>query len=767
MGFDVYGIAWATAVHQSIARAILAPTLSPQDVSSILGHALAGKDEQLLIAICSKLVVGKESRRAYGWLTWFLWIKVDGFTFWFTKLVVRILQFAIAAESEQSNAIEFAEKLERESRIGEDADPANRAARFMAICTLLRPSSARLPVPMIVSAAIELDELSSVPEQLAASVPKSEDHVLSEMPADFDAGSAIVAACQARIETYSDFAVFIHELAKLSPRHRSRLTARMANDPAVVMYLVNAAWLHEWHSETPEWDALLITLRECLAIVLDWGDVLLAAAIGTVLVRTVNDNLRRPIEAREFGSGLVDRVGEFPELVDAIADTLDAEGRQMEALEMRQRVLSRWLPTVEDALGPIIGRRKAAISAANADQWATAAELLLEAATFAPPEQLVLKVGLLFDGAYAGLMARNGRIDVDQFLSAIDQLRSIPNVREEPRAFRLHKVVGNMLTVLAAGTNKGTSGTDLAEITPGCCSDFSVHDELLALPTTQIEFTLLNLCRYCIRTDQVSPIILQVLRDLRTSDLTFLRVLSMGAEAQLAVTSGNVDAVPQLALAFSRVLIQAGAADANARLGASSPPASESDPADVHILLTFMVSALLVQVESGGPISLPATWCSGEARPVLPESARDWIVRCESVFALPFPERAQWVGKHANPYELGAAVLSLSRDPALDSKFALRAHIHLVRLIQSKSLISEVSPNLSRLICVFWRKQALNRFSMVDPESNQPDLLEACALPREGLAKSAAVLLSAARAFGLQLPVAVSEELIAVRQTNL
>ena len=351
IGQDVHGMDWATAVHAALSRAFFRKEISAEECSAVLFHAVMGRDERMLVQTCGALMLSRTDMKGLSdWIGWFVFVDHDDTpqaltTSWGSRFLLRSVQFAIAAHGDTQEALRAADRLDKHTRLSQSSDDFERLARVHAISSFITAIDVPLSPKFIVDALIELAQLyGNVPmvRVLGANMPKG---IFAGLDGEFDPAWMFAVSIHGRVKTKGDLSSLFEALEPVDALTRTRLLAPLAKDASLAQYLIDAVWLTEWKSSSPDWSGLGESLGSCCRLAANWGANGLASAIATALVRVTNENLNRPLEARSLGEGFIRDLGSDPRLVDVIADTYDWTQQPAEALRLRKGILSKWKPT--------------------------------------------------------------------------------------------------------------------------------------------------------------------------------------------------------------------------------------------------------------------------------------------------------------------------------------------------------------------------------------------------------------------------------------
>jgi len=465
VGRDANGHDWATRTHHGIASPLLAGQLDQFDVAAICMHAVLGGNGQVLVTVCVSL-----SSEAQGlaevadMLGWLVHVNPSSPSLALDRIstsAVRIAQFDIAAHLDAATVAAAVQALEIDTRLPSAASASDRSTRLIAICKMLMRTEVYLQPRLIVSLAAELIELQASDATINEVVRQFKAGSHPGVPDHFDLESMLATFMPGRLRSAEDLNSLWEALAELPNGVRAALLLPLSNDPTLAQLTTDAVWLREIRSDAPAWQDLLSATLRGYEQARGWDCGGLAAAAAVTSMRILNENLGSGLEALRLGRQVLRELGRDSRVIDAIADIMDRADRPRVAYLLRSPIVSSWLPTVIDCLGPALIRRKAAKSAARAGQWAAAAVYLSDAAGLVADDRDddIFQAGLLADAGHAASRAGDKPAAIDLLTASFRLLRSIPNDPSNRKAFRLHKLFGNLVTWLVEGT-KTNPGRD-------------------------------------------------------------------------------------------------------------------------------------------------------------------------------------------------------------------------------------------------------------------------------------------------------------------
>jgi hypothetical protein len=774
-GRDAYGDTWAVDMHARIADALLSGKVDEYTLLSVCAHTILGYNSAALFRLCTAIVMHPEQ---FGPVAEMLGLLVlldpDAgakplATTREQRAMLRLAQFEIAVHrTEEEMVLRAAAAADTATLLTPESSEMDRLLRVMVLSKVLIQTKAPLPPGFIVRAVAELSELQAGTDTLRDLMSKVPEGILVGMARPFNLGWLLTLFLPGRLKTIADLDALWAALEALAPGRRDTLLSPFSADPSMGPFLIDAVWLSEMASEQPNWRALVKTLRDGFEYALQWRATGLAAAIATTTIRTLNENLQRPREAFAFGRSAVRQVGCDPRLIDVMADVCDWTGRYRAAHRLRRRVVAAWLPSQLDHLGPAIARRKAGRSAARADDWQAARSYFEDAASALKVEegQNVYRAGLLADAGHASVRAGDRSGAIELLTASLSLLRQIPNDPEQPRAFRLHKLFGNLVAWLVDGNRVGPDGRGVWEPPPGTCSDFEVAKYLADLPATPLELTTLNLCRYAGDLLPRFPDLISSLVRLRESSFVVTRMMASRLDVQIAVSEGDVANIARIAVGQARELTHAASYRTGENvLGVQAPtPASQTVPdgAVDEFVKKPILSCLLRQLDQARSLAVPPDWLLGVEPISLPPDLYRWLQLLSEIGAMSVSERWKAFIDAKSGKQSWASLLyaiSLADEDAAQTGQLLQVHLTLFQALRVGVVDKAATASVSRIVTRQWVEIAKQTFRLRSPRFSVPMIEEAVNFGPTGLGKVARILDAGLFALGVAKPAWLDAQL--------
>jgi hypothetical protein len=755
-GQDAHGDTWALDMHARIADVLISGVLNEYDVLSAFTHAVAGRNSRAFATLCANIVMqGEQFGPVAEMLGFLVHLDPDGGARPLAptreqRVMLRLAQFEIALHlGEDATVRRVAAAVDAETRLTPESPEAERLLRVVALNKMLIRTKAPLTPEFVVRTVVELSEIQAGSNMLQDLVSQLPPDIVPWMPQQFNFGLLLTVFLPGRLKAIADLAALWAALEALDPSRRAMLLSPLSADPSLGPLLIDAVWLSEMRAEQPNWLALLETLRDGFGRAIRWGVTGLAGAVATASVRILNENLKTPREAFAFGRSAARQIGWDARLIDALADVCDSTGRFRTALRFRNRVVAASVPSQFDRLGPAIARRKAGRSAARAGDWQEARSHFEDAASSLGGEkrQDVLRAGLLADAGHAAARVGDKPSAIELLTKSLTLLRTIPNNPDQPRAFRLHKLFGNLVAWLVEGNRVGPDGKGIWEPPPATCSDFDIAKDLADLPVTPLDLTALKLCEYAGDLLPRFPDLVTGLGGLRESPRVVIRMFASQLDVRVALSNGDMANIARMAVRFARELTHgAGYRDAEKILELRAPtPASQTVPDDAvdELVKKPILSCLVRQVEQAHSAAVPPDWLGGIEQVGLPPELWQWLQLVPAMDAMSWPDRWAAFVNARDSKQLSTSVLyaiGLADESAAHAGQLLQAHITLFQALQAGALDKATIASVLTIISRQWGGIAAQTFRLWNPRLTAPMLEEAINSAPNGLGKIARIL---------------------------
>ncbi|MDP6926434.1 MAG: hypothetical protein QGG84_05040, partial [Rhodospirillales bacterium] len=482
-GEAVHGADWVRTNHSRVAWALLrGRTLTPYDVSAVLFHALASRDEAAIARLAFGLMDASTE----------VWRAIGDATFWLlhigvatnleapvqnraTLFMFRVMQLRIAMATGHEALAGIVDRALDEFPPDDNSTLA-RVGRHILLSEVLLRSDKAQSLPQSLGWALEYVQASGNigdvfdSEALATLDPSFIGPSGSQ---DF----AVIAGFGLfqKIENRTDLHNLVTGLEPWSDNLLRRTFWMFEQDELLACHVLDRVWLAELKLEAPAWADLLGIYERFYVLVLRCGLNALARAAAKTILRTIDENLEAPATALERAAEFVAEIGDSPSLQAGRALVIMHAGDNVAALDLWRSALPRWKTSDAD-LAPSVSYRAAAIAAARLVYWDESAELFLAGTKRIPAGgQATFRIGMIMDAGFAYWKAGNNAQALFCFATGIEELDRIQTGADVDPGYSLQRRASHTLMWVNIIVS-GSSTTNFSEPLPGFCSQFDPMD---------------------------------------------------------------------------------------------------------------------------------------------------------------------------------------------------------------------------------------------------------------------------------------------------
>lgn len=750
-------------LHKTAAYAFLTDkVLTPTELGGVLFHGLVGEiDEPLLAIVPAALgIKGEDWAAVSREIDWFARIATEPGQKLFassalTSLMLRPLQFKVAAELDNADlALRVAASWEHELSAfdeyrGDKGFPAAKlSAQYtfnMALFRLEVPLSIKTVVTAISNIVITVREC----KQAAASGDEITRQALEIGPDNLGDIKDYLFVAAARCKSADDVAEFLATLEEQDFEAAEAIWAGFRDNDYTAMLLMNAAWLGETKAEVPDWLRSLEVIDRAIE----------KAAARKVDALVAQGFRAKAILLKEYIPGCGDAVGvltdgintlgyEHPILQDYLAKVYMLDGRYRDALD-----LWKTIPPEDESQGTsthIFSYREAVICAGNINDWGAAAKYALrgrESATRLTHLGSSIAVGFLTDYAFAFWKLGDPQKALEAFARVVDVLGSLPSPADNLSSYILHMKV--VYVIKWIGQNL-PEPENLFEPQPGWFSD--PHCEVPRdKPVAPYAFYWYFLADAEYKSGVDAGIFIRFLEEARLSNSGLIK--TQVEELRLRYSLRNLSL---------ESLINQYALYAKTVRTASVSGAEEMPPSfDYQMIFVLTFAALVKEVGAGQLGRTPLEQWRSDAKSQGLFDARlerlfdfiEYVLDADAHQLLPVLTDSTQPGE----FRLVAALV-LSASDCLSPEELFNATVLLITMDGAYVMWrQETEPVVERLVADKWAAAAEEeRFALISPAANGPEILRACRDgSADGLKKAARILLAADKAVRTTLPESI------------
>jgi hypothetical protein len=761
----VYAARALPSLHREAAWAILSvSSLTGSDFAALVQHALFGDDGTALgtaIGIAEKIPEEEKANVALH-LLWMIQTRLEPGDHLYpgnpiTSLMLRRLQFrfAVALQDNITAAriatawAHEADDINRSS--GSEGDPLIRALMLGEILTQL---AVPLPISSVLSHTTELLRLI-YDDRSAGLVPMQAWRSI----ADAGPGWFFFQSAVQRCTSATNVAELLGILAQLPTRDGTRLFKVMREDAGTAADLMARAALFLAPADQNGALAEAADLGIRLGLSAEIPNLVAAAyrALAMFEVNTNRDHERAFVLLDEAEATLNAR---HPLIGEYRARTHSAAGNLEQAVETWSTTLAGW--SGEADLLRAFAYRDAMEAAGRLGAWETAADMAAQgkvlmrdvgSASFA--------VGIHADQAFALWKSGDRPNSVSEFAAVLEELTTLPDPREDLRAFALHKFVGHqILWLLKESAPTEYSGEGLSEPVPGMASSPVLQEEIRTLPLNPIELTWSLLAQVEFENDTDAGVWGRFQAAIGSSPLPAVRFQSGGQAVKRALRSGDmrdfVRTVFQARLAMSHMREQAQAGTSILEPAPSSP--LESGPlssGDSEWCCSTLLAGMLTLIANGSLTStVVSEWRQiSESLGLSHDTSASFFGFIHAALARELNAYPVLVDADEEDLIRQSAALAIAAF-ATDPDELMYAHLSLFGLYEQSPWRGAMERHIERIVARSWMTVARDRrFTLLAAFRTAPQIEAACAdTSSTGLKKVARILDCARTAVTLRIP---------------
>ena len=481
-------------------------------VSGLSGNAIQSpiqgthdQDGERIIAVIESLINASEDNweklcKEFSWLTHY---KTDppeelfpGDTF--LNQLFRSMQYRIVAEVKPEFAPKILEICDKETKPYEPRSSYLRS-RLMLATQALRYNQVQLPAKKLMGYLKEIIDIKNTDKEVWKSYFNSMEE-LRENNIDESNFFSFLFSC-IYMRTYIN-AYFLNDLIdvldELQPKTRELLLADFEDDNIESRLLIDGVWWTEANLESPNWNKCLQVFDRTIEKTVEWGypHIASASARGKSIIH--DEYLNTPDTAHEVLKDMIAKVGTLPAIEEAQAVVYFNQKRYKDALNIYERILPKWNPPSEQVnIGPLEEYRRAAICAANLDDWKKAATFFEDGTNKTQKvENTERYISLYVDAGFAHFKSGNMLNCIKLLYLALKNFERLPQDNTDVKYFTLKKRLEytiKWIWIIWCGIENNAS--ELSEPAVGFCSNPETNEKVLDFPDSPIGYSWLFLAQ--------------------------------------------------------------------------------------------------------------------------------------------------------------------------------------------------------------------------------------------------------------------------------
>ena len=756
-------------LHAQVATAILkTKKVATIEAWSVLTHSMIGENKGALISIIHALMSASQNdwEEILQEFSWLRSIKIDPYEEFFpgdafVNSLFRSLQYRIAVEVEPELAPKILEIWDKETTSYEPRK-SYLMARLILATEALRYNHISLPAKKLVGYLEEMDEIKKRDKETWETYLNSIEKVEKRITHKSNFFSFLFSFIYGRRPIYAPFlSALIDALDELEPRIRTLLLVDFEDETINSRILIDGIWEAEVDLENPDWARCLHVFDKVIEKTVAWGypHFAAAAARGKAMIYDECLDEPKPDTAHKVLQDFVSKVGPSPIVEEQQAVIYLHQKRYKEGLNIYERILPEWnSPSGALDVMPSEGCRRAAICAANLDDWKKAVTFLEEGAKRTQKGEYTERhIGFCADAGFAQFKAGN-MLDCIRLLNlALRKFEMLSQDNTDVGYFTLKKRLACSIGWIAYHENENYT-SESKEPPVSFCSNPETNEEVLNLPDSRIEHIWLALARIECKFGHGTTVLEHVLQitnqnaDPRLSGALWL------LEVQWDFKNKTFDDLPQRIhqLAKGSNWIQEhnqSEKGVQVEGTGSLPIVDMPNLASVGSIITILVSALLAQLSINRDIrEILAIWRANSLGLSIKDNMTIALDLIESVL-LKDQRNALTVMKtqESKPEERLVAALKIVDNPESSPNNLFYAHVLITTVLISETWEGFVKTDLANLVSAQWLKKIKFRAALKMPMITVPQIEQACKSSEVGKRKIGQILLAVHQAVALRV----------------
>lgn len=675
----------------------------------------------------------------------------------------RSLQFHIAVEGRPEFAPNILEIWDQETKPYEPQQ-SYLMARLMLATRALRYNHISLPAKKLVGYLNEIIEITDnnkdVGELYFDSYGRIEEYNIDNSNFFSFLFSLIMA------QQYID-AAFLNELVDildvLEPKIRTLVLAELEDYNIDCRIMIEKICLHEEKMENPDWIKCLQVYDKVIEKSLVWGYPHIAALSARGKAIIYDEYLEEVFSAQKVIDDITLRIGALPVIEEQQAVIYFRHGQYQEALDIYERILSEWHKASKRFdVSPLEEYRRAAISAANLDDWKKAANFLEDAANKTQEiEKSERYICLYVDAGFAYFKA--GRISecIKLLHRALQNFETLPQDNSDLKYFTLKKRLEHTIKWIWQIWCLGESGTsNLFEPYVGFCSDPSINEEILNLPDCPIGYSWFYLSQIEYRFGHETTVFQHVLQTADREEYPILNYWLSFLETQYDFRNNTLNDLPQrifqLAQIFCSMKKHQQSGRGAAEKGSYSISNSDlSDFASVENIIAIFIAALITKMQTNSNTQeIFSIWRKRSSELPIKENIYSALDLIEPILLVDYSKALQMMYSPNEKVEkLLAASLRVMHNAKASLEDLLFAHTYMASSFINSPWEDFVVKDLSELLSVQWLGKVKLRAKLKTPMLTVPNIEQACKSSETNKKKIGQILIAVHQAVSVKVPL--------------
>ncbi|RKU12723.1 hypothetical protein C6501_10605 [Candidatus Poribacteria bacterium] len=748
-------------LHGHIADAIIkTKELTPTEGWSVFTHSMVGQNKEGIIAFIYSLMDAPESdwKDLCQQFSLLAHIKTDppeelfpGDTF--LNQLFRLLQYRIAVEVEPELVPKILEIWDKETKPYEPRQ-SYLLSRLMLATEILKYNQVTLPAKKLVGYLKEIIDIKNMDKKVWKSYfnPMEELKEINIDESNFFSFlfSFIYMRPAINVTFLNDL---IDALDELDSKTRTLLLADFEGDNIEARLLIDGAWWAEANLENPNWTRCLQVFDRAIEKTIEWGYPHIAAASARGKAIIHDEYLNTSDTAHEVLKDITSKVGSLPVIEEERALVYFHQEHYREALNIYERILPKWDPPSEQLnIGPLEEYRRAAICAANLNDWKKSAIFLEDGANKTREiENSERYVGLYADAGFAYF--KTGRISdcIKLLHRALQNFEKLPENNTDIKYFALKKRLEHTIKWIWQIWCVGESGTsNLFEPYVGFCSDPTTNEEILTLLDCPIGYSWLYLSRIEYRFGHETTVFQHALQTTDKSTYPELNLFLSLLKTQYDFRNNTLNELPariqEVANACDSIQkhLQSGHGIGEGGIG-FIPVENVPNFTSVENITVMLVAAFVIQLSAGADThTILSIWHANSSELFIKEKMTtalnliDRMLSADQNNALKVMQT-----QDIKLEERLTAALKVIHNIETSPKDLFHAHILIsTYLVDSLIWLNPFLTGLAELLSVQWLEKIKFREALKMPMVTVPEIEKVCKSSETGKKKIGQILLA-------------------------
>ena len=758
-------------LHAQIADAILKTgNLSQMEAQAVLFHSMVGHNEIGFIAVIQALMTASEEnwKEICQEFSWVVGAKPDVPEKFFpgnalVKHLFRSLQYRIAVEVKPESAPKILEIWDKDTKPHEPRQ-LYLLNRLMLATEALRSYQVPLSAKQIIGYFKEIidiiDNNNEVKEIYYRDYMAQFDEQETGTSNYFSILFSFIYRAPRPIDP-SFFSELIDALDVLPTKIRTLLLVDFKDESIDSRLLIDGVWWAEANRENPDWGRCLQVFDKAIEKAVTWGYPHLAAASARGKAVIHDEYLYNPDAAHEALLDFIAKVGVFPSIEEEQAFVYLHQKLYKDALNIYDRILSTWNPPSEQVnLGPLEVYRRAAICAAELNNWEKAANFLKDGAKRTQTiESAGRHIGLYADAGFAQFKAGNMLESIRLLNLALKEFEKIPQDNTNLKCFTLKQRLAHTIRWMAEQSRE-YAPTELVEPLVGMCSDPETNEKFFTLPDFPMGYAWLYLAQIEHRFGYESTALEHAVRISDRNAFPTLNFSLSLLEIKYDFRNKSFDDLPKR---IHQLMNACGSVLKHKQIGQGIDPVPIADPssiASVQNIVTMLVTSLLVRLRTSVNMQdMLVIWRSNSSELPIKENLTLALDLIESMLSGDLNNALAVMNTQDAKYENRlAAALKVVHNTQTSPDDLFYAHTFIATSLIGNTLDDSVLEDFAELFSAQWLEKIKFQMMLKMPMTTVPAIERACKGSETGKKKIGQILLAVYHAVSLGVPPAILQQ---------